>query len=617
MTRVSESRERTSPFPSSKRTEPFDVLAEISPANDAGSSTLTEALEVTARNGPPPSGTRISIEPLDDSRSARPLTPRTSIAPFEVRALASPAASSITIFPFEARASTGPATRIARTAPFDVRRSADVPTSSTRTAPLDVSAFTADASGTRTVRLAPSLLSRFPPGQSTQTFSSPLERSARSTTCPSLASSFARISALTSTCGPPPLITSIEPLPDSTLTGDPAACAISSVAFRLTVLPPQESSRMFAVSDPLTITHPGRAKHSAAKAAGTRRLGMSIGMSMGMGSFPQVGGPDAAAAPEVEFGIHSRRFRGSISQDARASAAPTLRRSPIAPPETDPMPTSRFTAALVLCLFGSAAFAAGDAKPVNTVCPVMLEEIDPSDARIVEFNGEQLALCCARCASKWKSMTDDQRTAALAKAMSPDAAKQEDRHGNDAAAAPVGPFNETCPITGKPAKAGAGAPSRVIDGVTVAFADADAAAKWDALDRVDRLSALTRVADFGPVNDMCPIGNEKIDPALLTPETMMRYKGRTLAFCCPSCPAGFRKWSEDKKDAFVAQYLGRKPVNTVCPVAQHEINAAGGTFPFLGSTVELCCPDCVPAWLKWDNEKRAAELAKAMQAEGR
>lgn len=281
------------------------------------------------------------------------------------------------------------------------------------------------------------------------------------------------------------------------------------------------------------------------------------------------------------------------------------------------MPTPRFAAALVLFLFGCAAFAAGDAKPVNSVCPVMLEEIDPSDARIVEFGGKQVALCCSRCASKWKTMTDDQRTAALAKAMSPDAAanaaKEENHHGGDANAAPVGPFNETCPITGKPALTGAGAPTRAIDGVTVAFASADAAAKWDALDRVDRLSALTKVADFGPINDMCPIGNEKIDPALLAPETMMRYKGRTLAFCCPSCPAAFRKWSEEKKDAFVAQYLGKQPANTVCPVAQHEINATGGTFPYLGSTVELCCPDCVPIWLKWDNEKRAAELAKAMK----
>lgn len=277
------------------------------------------------------------------------------------------------------------------------------------------------------------------------------------------------------------------------------------------------------------------------------------------------------------------------------------------------MPNARSAAALVLFLFGSAALAAGDAKPVNTVCPVMLEEVDASSARVVEFDGKQVALCCARCASKWKTMTDDQRSAALAKAMSPDAAK-EDHHGDDANAAPVGPFNETCPISGKPVMTGAGAPARTIDGVAVAFADAGAAARWDALDRVDRLSALTKVADFGPVNDMCPIGEEKIDPELLAPETMMRYKGRTLAFCCPSCPAAFRKWSEEKKDAFVAQYLGKQPVNTVCPVAQHEINAAGGTFPFLGSTVELCCPDCVPIWLKWDNEKRAAELAKAMKS---
>ena len=43
-------------------------------------------------------------------------------------------------------------------------------------------------------------------------------------------------------------------------------------------------------------------------------------------------------------------------------------------------------------------------------------------------------------------------------------------------------------------------------------------------------------ASAAPINKMCPITGEAIDPALTTV-----YQGKTVAFCCPDCVKTFNK----------------------------------------------------------------------------
>lgn len=59
-----------------------------------------------------------------------------------------------------------------------------------------------------------------------------------------------------------------------------------------------------------------------------------------------------------------------------------------------------------------------------------------------------------------------------------------------------------------------------------------------------------------PVNAMCPIGKEPIVASAGTVD----YKGRTIGLCCPGCGKAFLAWDEARKDAFVALAVeGREP----------------------------------------------------------
>ncbi|HHN78138.1 MAG TPA: hypothetical protein ENK11_05610, partial [Phycisphaerales bacterium] len=57
-----------------------------------------------------------------------------------------------------------------------------------------------------------------------------------------------------------------------------------------------------------------------------------------------------------------------------------------------------------------------------------------------------------------------------------------------------------------------------------------------------------------PINRMCPVGKEPIDPEAGT----FMYKGRAIGICCPGCREKFMSWSEKKRDEFVALALAHK-----------------------------------------------------------
>lgn len=63
----------------------------------------------------------------------------------------------------------------------------------------------------------------------------------------------------------------------------------------------------------------------------------------------------------------------------------------------------------------------GGAKTyANTKCPVMLSSvIDPEKVTadlVKDFNGEKVALCCAKCPAKWDALSDEEKAAKLAAA---------------------------------------------------------------------------------------------------------------------------------------------------------------------------------------------------------
>ena len=52
---------------------------------------------------------------------------------------------------------------------------------------------------------------------------------------------------------------------------------------------------------------------------------------------------------------------------------------------------------------------------VNTICPIMGNEVDP-DAATVEFKGQTVGFCCEGCDEKWNKLSDEEKEQELAEA---------------------------------------------------------------------------------------------------------------------------------------------------------------------------------------------------------
>lgn len=112
-----------------------------------------------------------------------------------------------------------------------------------------------------------------------------------------------------------------------------------------------------------------------------------------------------------------------------------------------------------------------------------------------------------------------------------------------------------------------------------------------------------------PVNTICPLMDEKIDPEVTT-----QYKGKTVAFCCADCIKDFNKdpakymkkvEAEEAKNKKAAGKRGdKKPeqpvadktkaVNKFCPIEpEHAVDPTVATSTHKGKVVGFCCEDCI------------------------
>lgn len=59
----------------------------------------------------------------------------------------------------------------------------------------------------------------------------------------------------------------------------------------------------------------------------------------------------------------------------------------------------------------------GEVKSVNTLCVMVNEDpVDPA-VKTATFKGQEIGFCCQGCKPKWEKLSDDQKSAALAKAL--------------------------------------------------------------------------------------------------------------------------------------------------------------------------------------------------------
>ncbi len=81
----------------------------------------------------------------------------------------------------------------------------------------------------------------------------------------------------------------------------------------------------------------------------------------------------------------------------------------------------------------SEADASQSGATVNTICPMMFQEVSP-DAGTVEWDGKTVGFCCPGCDKKFLALDDAEKEAALAKAA--EIAKAPAEEESDSSAVP-------------------------------------------------------------------------------------------------------------------------------------------------------------------------------------
>lgn len=76
-------------------------------------------------------------------------------------------------------------------------------------------------------------------------------------------------------------------------------------------------------------------------------------------------------------------------------------------------------AGLCACASNSKTSASASAgKPVNKVCPMMLEhDVPEKNTATVAYKGQTVGFCCADCIDGWEKMSDAKRDKMLAEAI--------------------------------------------------------------------------------------------------------------------------------------------------------------------------------------------------------
>ncbi len=113
------------------------------------------------------------------------------------------------------------------------------------------------------------------------------------------------------------------------------------------------------------------------------------------------------------------------------------------------------------------------------------------------------------------------------------------------------------------------------------------------------LTALALVAGAGPTTGStgqpqknCPVTGEPIDR-----NVHLDFQGQRIYFCCPKCPAEFRKDPEKYFATFEKEGIAPENIQTTCPVSGEKLGEGDMGKPvaiqYKGRTVQFCCKMCV------------------------
>ncbi|MGC8915590.1 MAG: YHS domain-containing protein [Thermoanaerobaculum sp.] len=91
----------------------------------------------------------------------------------------------------------------------------------------------------------------------------------------------------------------------------------------------------------------------------------------------------------------------------------------------------------------------------------------------------------------------------------------------------------------------------------------------------------------------CPVSGKPIDK-----NVYLDYQGQRIYFCCPRCPAEFRKNPEKYFAKFEAEGVELESVQKACAVCGKPLaKGEGQVTHFKGRTVRSCSPECQKQFL--------------------
>jgi len=234
------------------------------------------------------------------------------------------------------------------------------------------------------------------------------------------------------------------------------------------------------------------------------------------------------------------------------------------------------------------------AGAVNHVCPIRGEPVDDS-AVIVEFHGEKVALCCAKCRKTWDGLDDAERAKRLEQVRAPGASE----HTESAAVGDPYPL-PVCPVSGKPL-GGMGDPVvRRYGGREIRFCCEGCVARFER-DKERYLADIdAKIAeDQRPRYPLttCVVSGRELG-AMGEPVEVV-VGNRLVRLCCEGCkrrlerdPAEYLK----KLDEAVVSAQGPDYPLKTCVVSGEPLDAMDKPLDVVVASrlVRLCCPGCLP-----------------------
>jgi len=124
----------------------------------------------------------------------------------------------------------------------------------------------------------------------------------------------------------------------------------------------------------------------------------------------------------------------------------------------------------------------------------------------------------------------------------------------------AGAVNDVCPVMGGPVDPDT--PTVMWRSYKIGFCCPGCEHAWQDKTEVEKDAFLTKfVPDWreedqsdaiaGPINDICPVMGNPVDPDTAT----VMWRGYKIGFCCPGCDGPWNDKSEEEKDAFLARYV--------------------------------------------------------------